>query len=270
MNELKQNFSKSWHDMQTTSAWVLIFILTRMNIPCFSKTFWAELIATLVERTTHLSSSAVWKVICFLFPSSFDNWIWHLRRSISELLHNWAELGVDSKEGRGAVASAMKEQSHNTWTKRADQVQWQQRGSSQEFRSPAASLLMSQVLGQARESNLWVQDLWGTWPDTGIPVIWLGLKFSLGFSIAPKRREKVLNNACPNSCTTLSSQSYPRFHSCAVPELALSGQTRQSWGKSISSSSQCIQGADRDLVKYVKMYIFALKELFFVFSWEVK
>lgn len=143
MNELKQNFSKSWHDMQTTSAWVLIFILTHMNIPCFSKT---ELIATVVERTTHLSSMLSAKLFAF-FSSSFDNWIWHLRRRKSELLHNWAELGVDSKEGRVAVASSMKQQSHNTWTKRAEPVQWQQRGSGQEFRSPSASVLMSQVLG---------------------------------------------------------------------------------------------------------------------------
>lgn len=184
------------------------------------------------------------------FSSSFDNWIWRFKEK-----EKWAELGVDSKDGRVAVASSMKKQSHNTWTKRAEQVQWQQRGSGQEFRSRSASVLMSQVLGRARESNLWAQDPWGAWPGTGISVKWLDLKFRLGVNTAPKWREKVLNKGSPNSCTMLSSQSYPRFHRCAVPDLALSHQIQGSGGKSISSFSQCIQGADRDLVKYVKMYI---------------
>lgn len=230
MNELKQNFSKSWHDMQTTSAWVLIFILTYMNVPCFSKTFWAELIATLVERTTHLH-----QVLSEKSFACFSLFIWQLYLTLKEK-EKWASpqlswAGSWQRGRQGAVACIIHEGAISQYlNKDSRAVQWQQRGSNQEFRSPSASVLMCQVLDQARESNLWVQDLWGTWTDTGVSLIWLDIKFSLGFGIGAKWREKVLNKHSPNSCTTFSSQSYPRFHSCAVPDLTLSCQVQGSRG----------------------------------------
>lgn len=149
------------------------FILTHMNIPCSSKTFLAELIATLAERTTHLSSSAVWKVtffFFFFFPFLFNSQLNLTPREKQEWAAPQQNSARSQQQGRqgscityeGAVPQYLNKESRAgpvTVNRVKPRVQNSRGVCSDEPGSRSSQEVKSVSQGQ-----------WGTWADTGTPV----------------------------------------------------------------------------------------------------